>query len=1680
MKSFINKNIKKFLALSLFIVATFVGLSFMPARVSALANYNGELIKTATSSGVYLVDNGAKRVFPSGPIFSSYFYHWSDIVTISTTDLGLIPDGAAMTDNVNYQDDQYLAKTADSSGVYLVDSEGKHAFPSGLIFSSYFYHWSDIVTVSTTALDDISSGADMVYNVNYRNGQLIKTADSSAVYLVESGTKRVFLSGLIFSSNGYHWSDIVTISDIELGLIPGGAAVNQLTIVAPTVTLTKPYDGDTTVATCTPGSLTGVISGDTVIATCVATYATATVGTGKTITVVYTLGGTDAAKYVKPVDGSVATGVITDSTAPALTAVTHNETAKTITYTWSEPIQLCNDATTPCTESAVTAAKMDIYTVVNNVWNEGTLTAGVEITSATFDDTDTILTITYTGNLETTANTDYVVDSWGYDIIDMAGNRFTGEVGVSPVFTVDAIAPDLASSVTHNETAKTITYNFSEPVQFINMDTEAVVAEAGLPAILKIFVVTDGDFGINTITPNATIQTAAFSSNNTVLTLTYTGNLVNMVSTNYIINPWTGTGNWAIRDLAGNDMTDNDGSLFTVVADTAKVISGVTAPAVGVAPVTTVTADQYTGTVTWSPTVATNFVEGTVYTATINLTAKANYTLTGVPANFFTVAGASFVANPADSGVVTATFPVTALLNKAALTSAITAEVGATHGTPVYVLTLTDYTTVTKNAYVAAIDAAIVAEGATNITQAEVSAATASIGSTKTALVTNVAADGLEAAKTAEGLLTSTNYVSYTAVTDALALPEVTNTQILAKTTAINSAVGALVFAGEAALDQAKIDVTTPQEADYTPASWVVFTDVVVGERTTALLMPETTNTQVVAKTAALNAAIAHLVLKTSFTAIDAISGTSKVGQTLTAGALTPLGATVTYQWKIDDAADGTFITNISGATSSTYIVDAANVGKYLKVVATANGDYTGTATSAASAVVAPAAISIAAIPGVTIPATGETPVSTTTTTAQYTGTVEWVPAVSNFAETTIYTAYITLTPTTGYTLAGVGANFFTVAGATGGVTNAPHSGLVTAIFPATIAMDKSLLTAAISAEVGAVHGTPVHVLTQADYTTGTWTPYNSAIDAAIATEANTSATQAAVDSATALIASKITALVFAGEADLLTAEGNAATKTEADYTIGSWGTLTTARALPHSTQAEIAAKTTAINNAITALVFAGKADLDAAKLTAAGKVQGDYTVGSWSTLTTALALPETTNAEVVTKTTAINNAITALVLQADQTAADATKALITALPTPTNLTLANAAAVTAARDSYIALTANQKLLVTNLAVLTAAETQIAALTAADAAVTTAEGAHTQGNVNAAQTLIDAVTAGDAKTALQGRINVVQGEVDVAAAAATSLLITNLPAVGALVVGDDGVVTTAENSYTALTTAQRALVLNDATLTAARTQVNALIAATATVVTAETLITKTQGNIDLANTAIGLATAGDAKTALHDRIVIVQADVTAAAATMALITGLPVVANLVVGDDGVVTTAENSYGALTVNQQALVANYATLTTARTQVNALIAAGAAITTFEGAHTSGNLTSANTAMSSVTGGTAKTTLQGRIDAVVAADLALANADSSALGANAIRGENPDLEHITVNLTSPLPSAGFVNNSTITWVSNNPGVVSNAGVVTRPVSIEGIVTMTATITNGTATVTKVFNLTVIAQGA
>ena len=112
-----------------------------------------------------------------------------------------------------------------------------------------------------------------------------------------------------------------------------------------------------------------------------------------------------------------------------------------------------------------------------------------------------------------------------------------------------------------------------------------------------------------------------------------------------------GTDIETIREMFPEDNTDTDRGIPITI----RAID-LGSPVLGAIPETTIRdTAQFTGTVSWVPA-HTTFQAMTVYTATITLTPKSPWTLQGVPADFFTVAGETTVRNNANSGVVTVFF----------------------------------------------------------------------------------------------------------------------------------------------------------------------------------------------------------------------------------------------------------------------------------------------------------------------------------------------------------------------------------------------------------------------------------------------------------------------------------------------------------------------------------------------------------------------------------------------------------------------------------------------------------------------------------------------------------------------------------------------------------------------------------------------------------------------------------------------------------------------------------------------------------------------------------------------------------------------------------------------------------------------------------------------------------------
>jgi len=128
-------------------------------------------------------------------------------------------------------------------------------------------------------------------------------------------------SGLTLKNGTNNVTDnyLITYNTLSTGVI----TAKQLTISNPTVTINKTVDGNSSAAITNVGTLTGVETTDAnnVTVAAAANYNNAAVGTGKTITVVYTLSGSAKGNYIAPANYVITNGKISDvvTLSPLLT-----------------------------------------------------------------------------------------------------------------------------------------------------------------------------------------------------------------------------------------------------------------------------------------------------------------------------------------------------------------------------------------------------------------------------------------------------------------------------------------------------------------------------------------------------------------------------------------------------------------------------------------------------------------------------------------------------------------------------------------------------------------------------------------------------------------------------------------------------------------------------------------------------------------------------------------------------------------------------------------------------------------------------------------------------------------------------------------------------------------------------------------------------------------------------------------------------------------------------------------------------------------------------------------------------------------------------------------------------------------------------------------------------------------
>ena len=545
-------------------------------------------------------------------------------------------------------------------------------------------------------------------------------------------------------------------------------------------------------------------------------------------------------------------------------------------------------------------------------------------------------------------------------------------------------------------------------------------------------------------------------------------------------------------EIISNNYAGTLEKTFTILPKTINTaITQLTAPVKNGVPQTEIETDEYTATVVWSPGVTEKFVYNTVYTATITITPKTNYTVKGIAKNGYTVSGAETVTNEADSVTVKVVYPATENKNSNEFTQPLTITgwtYGETANTPTAVAKYGTIKYTYSNTADGTYTEEVPTEAGTHYVKATVEETADYSGLESNAFefviekktltndnITDIADQtytGGEIKPTIEvkdgdkTLVLDTDYtVTYDNNTDAsdeakVMVEIISNNYagtlektftILPKT--INSAI-TLTAPVKNEVPQTEITtdeytatvswspkvtdkfvyntvytatITITPKANYTVKGIAENGYTVNGAQTVTNEADSATVTAVYSATENKNS--------NEFTQPLTITGWT-YGET--ANTPTAVAKYGTIKYTYSNTADGTYTEEVPTEAGTHYV----------KATVEETADYSGLESNAVEFTILPKTINTA-ITQLTAPVKNEVP-QTEIETDEYTATVVWSPEVEDkFGYDTVYTATITITPKANYTVKGIAENGYTVNGAQT-VTNEADSAIVTAVYSAT------------------------------------------------------------------------------------------------------------------------------------------------------------------------------------------------------------------------------------------------------------------------------------------------------------------------------------------------------------------------------------------------------------------------------------------------------------------------------------------------------------------------------------------------------------------------------------------------------------------------------------------------------
>lgn len=182
----------------------------------ALINLPNYSLIRVPNGRIYLLVDDTIRYITSPEVFKKIGYNMDEVINVGFEEISEYKQGENITTKSIYPTGALVKNTANNEIFYVEENIRRQIFSKEI--SDTNYPDKKIIYLKPESINSFIMGEP----VKFKDGELIKSFDNPAVYVISEGKRRPVSSGQVFENLGYLWDNIVVTNNTAIEIHPLG------------------------------------------------------------------------------------------------------------------------------------------------------------------------------------------------------------------------------------------------------------------------------------------------------------------------------------------------------------------------------------------------------------------------------------------------------------------------------------------------------------------------------------------------------------------------------------------------------------------------------------------------------------------------------------------------------------------------------------------------------------------------------------------------------------------------------------------------------------------------------------------------------------------------------------------------------------------------------------------------------------------------------------------------------------------------------------------------------------------------------------------------------------------------------------------------------------------------------------------------------------------------------------------------------------------------------------------------------------------------------------------------------------------------------------------------------------------------------------------------------------------